>query len=247
MRSLAQRLEVTPFIVVLAAFYALLARWSGQDDIVVGTPTAGRSRKETEGHRGLLHRRPGPAHARSTATLPLAELVERVRETSIGAYARQDAPLRAGRGRATRWSGRSADSPITQVNVVLRTEPVDPIVLGDLRLGLVEPEPESARRELSFSLRDRWRRMPMEFDVEYNRDLFDRAKRSSEMASAPSARSSWPPPPIPPCAFPNSRSATRRSARNPSPDGTHPTPTIPPSPSTRSWPPRPPARRTPSR
>jgi amino acid adenylation domain-containing protein len=173
MRTLAQRLEVTPFMVVLAAFYALLSRWSGQDDIVVGTPTAGRSRKETEGLVGFFINTLA-LRTRLDGDPTFAELVERVRETSIGAYAHQDAPFERVVDEL-KVERALSHSPITQVNVILHTEPVDPIVLGDLRLGLVEPEPETTQHELSFSLRDRWRGMPMEFDVEYNRDLFDRA------------------------------------------------------------------------
>ncbi len=172
MRALAQRLEVTPFMVILAAFNALLSRWSGQDDVVVGTPTAGRSRKETEGLVGFFINTIA-LRTRLDGDPTFAELVERVRETSIGAYAHQDAPFERVVDEL-KVERALSHSPITQVNVILHTEPVDPIVLGDLRLGLVEPEPESTQHELSFSLRDRWRGMPMEFDVEYNRDLFDR-------------------------------------------------------------------------
>ncbi|HLM68365.1 MAG TPA: condensation domain-containing protein, partial [Longimicrobium sp.] len=173
MRDVARRLEVTPFMVVLAAFYALLSRWSGQDDIVVGTPTAGRSRKETEGLVGFFINTIA-LRARTDGDPTFAELVERVRETSIGAYAHQDVPFERVVDEL-KVERALSHSPITQVNVILHTEPVDPIVLGDLKLALVEPEPESTQHELSFSLRDRWRGMPMEFDVEYNRDLFDRA------------------------------------------------------------------------
>jgi amino acid adenylation domain-containing protein len=173
MRSLAHRLEVTPFMVVLAAFYALLSRWSGQDDVVVGTPTAGRSRKETEGLVGFFINTLA-LRCRTDGDPTFAELVERVRRTTIDAYGHQDVPFERVVDEL-KVERALSHSPIAQVNVILHTEPVDPIVLGDLRLALVEPEPESAQHELSFSLRDRWRGMPMEFDVEYNRDLFDRA------------------------------------------------------------------------
>ncbi|HVH12414.1 MAG TPA: amino acid adenylation domain-containing protein, partial [Longimicrobium sp.] len=173
MRNVAQRLEVTPFMVVLAAFYALLARWSGQDDIVVGTPTAGRSRSETEGLVGFFINNL-PLRARVDGDPTFAELVERVRESSIAAYAHQDVPFERIVDEL-KVERALSHAPITQVNVILHTEPVDPIVLGELKLGLVETEPEATQYELSFSLRDRWRGMPMEFDVEYNRDLFDRA------------------------------------------------------------------------
>src|SRR5262249_36430734 len=53
-RTLARREGCTPFMVLLAAFQALLQRYSGQDDICVGTPIAGRTRAETEGLIGLF-------------------------------------------------------------------------------------------------------------------------------------------------------------------------------------------------
>ncbi|MET0395516.1 MAG: condensation domain-containing protein, partial [Longimicrobiaceae bacterium] len=54
LRELAQGEGVTLFITLLAAFQALLARWSGQEDVSVGTPTAGRGRLELEGVIGMF-------------------------------------------------------------------------------------------------------------------------------------------------------------------------------------------------
>src|SRR5437763_275193 len=53
-RQFSQRAGVTPFMTLLAAFQALLHRWSGQNDILVGTPIANRNRVETEGLIGFL-------------------------------------------------------------------------------------------------------------------------------------------------------------------------------------------------
>src|SRR5207237_5260094 len=52
--ALARRGRVTPFMLFLAAFEVLLARWSGQDDFVIGTPVAHRGRPELEPLIGLL-------------------------------------------------------------------------------------------------------------------------------------------------------------------------------------------------
>jgi amino acid adenylation domain-containing protein len=172
MRAVAQRLEATSFMVVLAAFYAVLARWSGQDDVVVGTPTAGRSRKETEGLVGFFVNTLA-LRCRVDGDPTFAELVERVRETTVGAYAHQEVTFERVVDEL-KVERALSHSPITQVHVVLHTEPVDPVDLGPVRLSLIEPEPTSTEHELSFSLRDRWKGMPMEFDVAYNRDLFDR-------------------------------------------------------------------------
>ncbi|MFP2934964.1 condensation domain-containing protein, partial [Pyxidicoccus sp. 3LG] len=54
LESLARREGATPFMVLLAAFQLLLARHSGQDDISVGSPIAGRNRSETEGLIGFF-------------------------------------------------------------------------------------------------------------------------------------------------------------------------------------------------
>src|SRR5262249_53488194 len=53
-REVGRREGCTPFMVLLAAFQALLHRYSGQEDICVGTPVAGRGRAETEGLVGLF-------------------------------------------------------------------------------------------------------------------------------------------------------------------------------------------------
>ncbi|HYR11954.1 MAG TPA: condensation domain-containing protein, partial [Longimicrobium sp.] len=171
LRDTARRLETTQFMVALAAFNALLARWSGRDDLVVGTPAANRPRQETEGLVGLFLNTLA-LRTDLSGDPTFAELVARVRETTVDAYAHQEVPFERlvdalGVERAL------SHSPVVQVHFVLHTEPANEIVLGPLQLALVEPEPASTQYELSFSLRER--RHGMEVDVEYNRDLFDRA------------------------------------------------------------------------
>ena len=89
---LSKQHGVTPFITLLAAFKTLLWRYTGQDQIVVGSPIANRNRLESEKLMGFLA---------NTLTLytdlsgnpTFIELLERVRETSLGAYAHQDVPF----------------------------------------------------------------------------------------------------------------------------------------------------------
>ncbi|WP_163871194.1 condensation domain-containing protein, partial [Myxococcus eversor] len=52
--AFCQRQGTTPFMTLLAAFQLLLSRYSGQDDVVVGAPIAGRNRAETEGLIGFF-------------------------------------------------------------------------------------------------------------------------------------------------------------------------------------------------
>ncbi len=92
LRELARGEAATLHMVVLAAFQALLARYSGQDDVAVGSPVAGRTRREMEGLIGLF-----------VNTLVLRtdlsgdpgfrELLGRARETALGAYQHQDVPF----------------------------------------------------------------------------------------------------------------------------------------------------------
>jgi amino acid adenylation domain-containing protein len=91
-RALARRKDATLFMALLAAWDVLLARWSGQDDVVVGTPVAGRTRRETEGLIGLFVNTLALRTDVSGDPTFLA-LLERVRTATLGAFANQDLPF----------------------------------------------------------------------------------------------------------------------------------------------------------
>ncbi|HKH46250.1 MAG TPA: amino acid adenylation domain-containing protein, partial [Thermoanaerobaculia bacterium] len=95
LRALSRRAGATPFLVLLAAFQTLLHRWTGQEDLLVGTPLAGRSLVETEGLIGLFANLvplravfSGPADGP-----PFAEVLRRAREAFLGTHAHQDLPF----------------------------------------------------------------------------------------------------------------------------------------------------------
>ncbi len=94
LRRLAREEKGSLFMVLLAALQLLLARLSGQEDVVVGSPIAGRPRVETEELIGLflntLALRTGLA-----GDPTFRELLARVRETTLGAYAHQEVPFEA--------------------------------------------------------------------------------------------------------------------------------------------------------
>ena len=88
----ARRAGVTPFMLLLAAFQAQLARYTGAPSAPVGSPVANRGRAEVEGVIGLFVnmlalRTPVDGDPR------LPELLARVREVCLGAYAHQDLPF----------------------------------------------------------------------------------------------------------------------------------------------------------
>ncbi len=82
----------TLFMVLLAACHLVLARWSGQDDIAVGTPIAGRNRTEIEGLIGFFVNTL-VVRADLGGTPTVAELLARVRESVLGAFDHQDLPF----------------------------------------------------------------------------------------------------------------------------------------------------------
>ncbi|MFK0167153.1 condensation domain-containing protein, partial [Rhizobium sp. NPDC090279] len=97
--GLAQRLSelgrsrgATPFMVLLSGFQALLARYTGQNDLAVGTPIAGRTRLEVEPLIGFFINTL-VLRTELSGDPSFGELVERVRETALTAYAHQDVPF----------------------------------------------------------------------------------------------------------------------------------------------------------
>jgi aspartate racemase len=91
-RALGRQHGCTPFMVLLAAFQTLLYRYSGQNDFCVGSPIAGRGRAETEGLIGFFVNTL-VLHADLSGDPSFAELLGRVREACLGAYAHQDLPF----------------------------------------------------------------------------------------------------------------------------------------------------------
>lgn len=89
LRSLAQAQGATPYMLCLAAYFALLQRHTGQEDLVIGSPTAGRSHVDLQETVGMFvnmlalrgHPRPG---------MSFRELLGQVRETALGAFQHQD-------------------------------------------------------------------------------------------------------------------------------------------------------------
>ncbi|MDI1433381.1 non-ribosomal peptide synthetase [Polyangium sorediatum] len=92
LRALGQQHDATLFVTLLAAYQLLLSRWSGERDIVVGTPVAGRSHVELEGLLGpFLNSLVLRTDLSGAPTF--AELLGRVRRVALDAFAHQDVPF----------------------------------------------------------------------------------------------------------------------------------------------------------
>ena len=169
--ALTRRTGTTPFMLLLAAFEVLLHRYTGADDIVVGTPIANRTRKEIEPLIGffvntlVLRNELGDEPA-------FADLLARVREGALGAFAHQDLPFER-LVEELRPERHLAYSPLFQVMFTLQNAPMASLDLPGLTLSPVESANRASRFDwtLSFSATPGG----MGGYLEYNTDLFDGA------------------------------------------------------------------------
>jgi amino acid adenylation domain-containing protein len=169
LRALSRSEGSTLFMTLLAAFQTLLARYTGRDDIVVGSPIAGRTRTETEGLIGFFVNTLA-LRTDLSGDPTFRELLRRVREVAFGAYEHQDLPFE--RLVEELQPERSlSHSALLQVMFTLQNAPA-PIP----RLARLEVEPEPIERgvakfDLSLFLRDDVE--GLRALLEYNTDLFD--------------------------------------------------------------------------
>ncbi|HSL71820.1 MAG TPA: condensation domain-containing protein, partial [Longimicrobiales bacterium] len=169
LRDLSRRHGSTLFMTLLAAFDLLLCRYAGQEQVLVGSPIANRNRSETEGLIGFF-----------VNTLVLRgdvrgnpsfrELLGRVRETALGAYAHQDLPFEK-LVEELQPERDMSRSPLFQVMFVLQNAPGEAWVLEGLSLSGVESAGDTAKFELMLGLVEREGRIVG--GMEYNRDLYE--------------------------------------------------------------------------
>ncbi|HEX7241008.1 MAG TPA: amino acid adenylation domain-containing protein, partial [Longimicrobiaceae bacterium] len=171
LRELSRREEATPFMALLAAFALLLSRYAGQEDVVVGSPIAGRTRAELEGLIGFfvntlvlrtdLSGNPG-----------FRELLGRVRETTLGAYQNQDLPFE--RLVEELHPERSlTHTPFFQVMFSLQNTEEAVLRLGELRMEPFSAGEGVSQFDLDLSLREGPDRI--EGELRYRADLFEPA------------------------------------------------------------------------
>ncbi|HEX8245089.1 MAG TPA: condensation domain-containing protein, partial [Longimicrobium sp.] len=90
--ALSRRHGATPYMTLLAGWAVVLSRLSGQEDVVIGTPAAGRARRETEGPIGFVAN-PLAIRVDLSGSPTVAELLARVKERALGARHHQDIPF----------------------------------------------------------------------------------------------------------------------------------------------------------
>ncbi|ARU62851.1 hypothetical protein CBW65_19120 [Tumebacillus avium] len=170
LRSLSQRHQVTLFMTMLAAFQLFLARYSGQDDIAVGTPIAGRTSEETEGLIGFFVNTL-VMRTEVSGSLTFDELLARVCETAAGAYEHQDLPFEH-LVKELQPERDMSRSPLFQVLFALQNAPQGNIELPGVTVSPVEFDYDTVKFDLSLQLNEGDGRLSGTFS--YNTDLFAR-------------------------------------------------------------------------
>jgi len=169
-RDLARRRGATAFMTLLAAWAAVLHRWSGQDEIAIGTPVANR-RPEVEGLIGFFVNTL-PLRAETAAGRPFAGLLAAVRERALGAYAHQDVPFE--RLVEELAPGRDLSrGPLFQVMLALEDGPGAALRLPGMEIQGVPVHTGTAKFELTLALAGDGDGLAG--GLEYNADLFDAA------------------------------------------------------------------------
>ncbi|HYG62726.1 MAG TPA: amino acid adenylation domain-containing protein, partial [Thermoanaerobaculia bacterium] len=174
---LARREGATPFMVLLAGFAALLGRYSGQGDVVVGSPIAGRNRREIEGLIGFFINT--LALRVELADAPdFPSLLCQVRRTALDAYAHQDIPFERLVEELVSERGGLDHSPLFQVMLTVQNTPAmtgeaEGLGVPGVELRRVTVESATAKFELSLGFSPYGEELAG--GLEYNTDLFDAA------------------------------------------------------------------------
>ncbi|HWS88833.1 MAG TPA: amino acid adenylation domain-containing protein, partial [Pyrinomonadaceae bacterium] len=169
LRKLSRREGATLFMTLLAGWQLLLSRYSGQDDVVVGTPIANRHRAEVEPLIGFFANTLA-LRARLDAGQSFRELLAQVKETTLGAYAHQDLPFEK-LVEELQPERSLSHSPIFQVTFSFQNTPSEPLVLPGLTLSPVSSEADSTKFDLSLLAGEDGRGLRMM--LAYNAGLFE--------------------------------------------------------------------------
>ncbi|CAG0944142.1 partial nonribosomal peptide synthetase DhbF, partial [Gammaproteobacteria bacterium] len=169
LHALAQRERATLFMVLLSGFQALLSRFTGEEDMAIGTPVAGRGHRELEGLIGFfVNTLVLRGDLRGNPTL--RELLARTRRTALDAFAHADVPFEklVEVLQPPRDPGRT---PLFQVLFNLHNEPSRPLRLPGVAVTRRSLPRRTSKFDLALSLVEHSDGLDM--SLEYDIDLFD--------------------------------------------------------------------------
>lgn len=168
LETLSQQQGVTLFITLLAAFKTLLYRYTQQEDIAIGSPIANRNRSEIEGLIGFFVNSL-VLRTQVQGNLTFLDLLSRVKEVALGAYAHQDLPFEK-IVEALQPERDLSTNPLFQVSFSLQNTPIEALELPGLSLSLLDVENNTAKLDLEFHL---WQESDsLQVQAIYSTDLF---------------------------------------------------------------------------
>ncbi|NEO77192.1 non-ribosomal peptide synthetase [Moorena sp. SIO4G3] len=169
LQKLSDNYNTTLFMTLLAVFAILLHRYSGQEDILIGSPIANRNRVELESLLGCFL---NTIVLRTSLenNLSFAELLSQVREVTLEAYAHQDIPFEQVI-EALQPERNLSYSPLFQVMFVLQNIPIKSLQLDDLTWEQLSLETSTSRFDLTLIMEET--ETGLVANWEYNTDLFD--------------------------------------------------------------------------
>ncbi|MEU9144177.1 amino acid adenylation domain-containing protein [Streptomyces sp. NPDC048349] len=168
-KEVAREQEATLFMALTAALKVVFARYSGQQDIAVGTASAGRGRAGLEHLVGFLVNTV-VLRSQVDPAMPFRELLGQVRETALEAFAHEEVPFERV-VEAVQQERDTSRTPLFQVMVVLQNTPGSHLELAGLRTSGFEMERDSALYDLTVEFEEH--ADGVRGLVEYSSELFD--------------------------------------------------------------------------
>ena len=168
LQGLSRRYHSTLFMTLLAVWNVLLYRYSGDDDIVVGSPVANRNRVETEELIGCFANTLA-LRTDLSGNPSFADLLSRVRATALGAYAHQDLPFEQ-LVDVLQPVRSLSHSPLFQVMLVLQNLPLSEMDMGEVKWQVIEADSGTAKFDLTWFVSETAQGLSCK--LEYNTDLF---------------------------------------------------------------------------
>ncbi|WP_161625815.1 condensation domain-containing protein, partial [Singulisphaera acidiphila] len=169
LRNLGRQEGATLFMTLTAAFQTLLHRVSGQNDITVGSPVAGRTRPETEGLIGFFLNTL-VLRAELSGELSFRQLLRQTKPVVLDAFAHQDLPFEQ-IVEAVSAERDPSRSPLFQAMLILQNAPLPPLATAGLTMTVLEPPINTAKFDLTLKLTET--DQGLHTALEYSTDLFD--------------------------------------------------------------------------
>jgi amino acid adenylation domain-containing protein len=178
LKALCQQEGVTLFMLLLAAFDVLLHRLAGGEDIVVGSPIAGRNSPETESLVGFFVNTL-VLRADLSGDPAFRELVARVRDVTLGAYTHQDVPFEK-LVEELNPDRRLGHTPLFQVMLNMLSVEIDPLELNGFTVEVIPSAQFQTKFDLTLYVTDTGN--GFDFNMVYNAGLFSEARMGEMLA-----------------------------------------------------------------